>query len=112
LAHSRLAPTVSAKSGVRECLLSVDESPQTHDPTLAEREDREGLPVLELDVSELLTSVVADAEHHVLVIGQQLDRIDHDWQRSHGSNPVAMRRRENGSDGTRTRDLRRDRPAF
>ena len=27
-------------------------------------------------------------------------------------NALMMRHRENGSDGTRTRDLRRDRPAF
>ncbi len=34
------------------------------------------------------------------------------WQHSRGGKPDAMRAGSNGSDGTRTRDLRRDRPAF
>ena len=85
-----------------------------------EDEERE-LPV---GVAELVLLVVPEVEvddaapddvcEYVLQIrgGRTVDARPSTWPRPGTTKPPVCRRFRDGSDGTRTRDLRRDRPAF
>ena len=53
----------------------MDVTAQAHDLAVLEREQGKRPPVLKLDSGEFVASVIADTEHHVLVVGEQLYRV-------------------------------------
>jgi hypothetical protein len=53
----------------------MDVTAQAHDFAVLEREHGKRLPVLEPNAGEFVASVIAETENHVLVVGEQLDRV-------------------------------------
>jgi hypothetical protein len=69
------APPGVVEAGVGEGLCALSVVAQLHDLTVADGEDGEELAV-QLDAGELLAGLVVDPQNDVIVVGDELERVD------------------------------------